>query len=65
MTGNKSHNMGSGGNCICPWCGYIALHKSGMPCQDEYCPHCNRKLLREGSEHHKLFLKKHPNIQGV
>jgi NAD-dependent SIR2 family protein deacetylase len=50
--------MGSGGNCICPKCGYKAPHKSGVPCQEERCPKCNAKLMREGSYHHKLVLEK-------
>jgi uncharacterized protein with PIN domain len=29
-----------------------------VPCQDERCPECNAKMLRVGSEHHELWLKK-------
>jgi len=50
--------MGSGGNCHCPKCDYQARHRRGVPCQDETCPECGAKLLREGSYHDDLLLKK-------
>ena len=53
-----NENMGSGGNCICPKCGYIAPHKRRGPCQEKQCPKCDVKLLREGSYHHSLLMKK-------
>jgi uncharacterized paraquat-inducible protein A len=58
MSQHNKHNMGAGGYCICPKCDFRAEHKNGVPCQQEHCPNCNAKLLREGSEHHQLFLKK-------
>jgi hypothetical protein len=58
MPGQKRHNMGGGGFCICPKCDFKMPHKNGVPCQDERCPNCNAKLLREGSDHHKMFLGK-------
>jgi len=58
MAQGSGRGMGSGGNCICPKCGYKAPHKSGVPCQEERCPKCNAKLMREGSYHHKLVLEK-------
>jgi len=51
--------MGSSGTCVCPKCNYQAPHKSGVPCQQERCPNCDAKLLREGSDHHKMFMNKH------
>jgi hypothetical protein len=33
-------------------------HGRGAPCQEERCPACGAKLLREGSEYHRLFLEK-------
>jgi hypothetical protein len=29
-----------------------------MPCKDERCPKCGKALVREGSEHHLLYVKK-------
>lgn len=61
MPANKSHAMGSGGFCVCPKCGFKAVHRQGIPCQDERCPGCNAKMLREGSDHHKKFLARRAN----
>jgi uncharacterized paraquat-inducible protein A len=55
---NRKHTMGSGGDCICPKCTTIVPHRRGVPCQEERCPACNAKMLRVGSEHHALWLKK-------
>ena len=52
------HDMGEGGNCICPKCGERIAHKQGTPCQDEKCSKCGTKMLREGSYHHELLNKK-------
>ena len=52
------HNMGAGGYCICPKCGERTNHRQGIPCQQDKCPKRGAKMLREGSEHHKLLLKK-------
>lgn len=53
------HEMGSGGQCICTKCAMHIPHRQGVPCQDEKCPKCGGKMLREGSHHHKLFKEKH------
>ncbi len=58
MTQNRSHDMGSGGSCICPKCGEKTPHHSGIRCQDERCVKCNAKLLRKNSYHHQLFEQK-------
>ena len=52
------HVMGSGGECICPKCHTIVPHKRGTPCQEVRCTKCGAKLLRVGSRHHELWLKK-------
>ena len=52
------HDMGEGGNCICPKCGERMAHKRNIPCQDEKCSKCGSKMLREGSYHHELLIKK-------
>ena len=58
MSQERSHTMGSGGYCVCPKCGYRAPHRRGVPCQEDRCPQCGAKMLREGSYHHELWKKK-------
>jgi len=54
----RLHEMGAGGFCICPKCETRLPHRDGVRCQDERCPQCGAKLLREGSEHWALWQKK-------
>jgi Zn finger protein HypA/HybF involved in hydrogenase expression len=54
----RKHIMGSGGECVCPKCGTRTAHQSGVPCQEQRCPECGAKMLRVGSEHHRLWLRK-------
>lgn len=58
MAHNRKHEMGKKGNCICPKCETTVLHKSGTPCIEIKCPKCNTKMLREGSDHHKTYIKR-------
>jgi len=58
MVVERRHDMGVGGSCICPKCNVKTPHHDGIPCQEERCSKCGAKLLREGSQHHKLFQKK-------
>ena len=58
MTVKRRHEMGAGGLCICPKCGDKIAHRSGIPCQEERCPSCGAKMLREGSHHHRLLEEK-------
>lgn len=58
MHQEHSGGMGSGGNCTCPKCGFVAPHNSGVPCRQEKCPKCGAKMMREGSYHHEQLLKK-------
>jgi predicted amidophosphoribosyltransferase len=53
------HEMGPGGHCVCPRCGGRLPHRRGTHCQDERCPSCGSKMLREGSQHHELWRAKH------
>ncbi len=53
MKNPKGERMGQAGYCICPKCGYKQPHRRGTPCQEERCPKCNGKMLREGSAHHQ------------
>lgn len=55
----RHHTMGEGGMCVCPKCRTTRLHRRGVPCQDERCPECGAKMLREGSEHHALWQQRH------
>lgn len=50
--------LGPGGFCVCPKCGKRIPHKASVGCQEEKCPNCGAKMLREGSYHHRLFEKK-------
>ena len=58
MTDKNRHEMGPGGDCICPRCDTKVPHNRGIPCQDRRCLKCGAKLLREGSRHHELLKKK-------
>jgi predicted amidophosphoribosyltransferase len=58
MVVERRHDMGSGGECICPKCDIRIPHDDGIPCQDEHCPECGAKMLRVGSHHHELLKKK-------
>lgn len=58
MPREPRHDMGAGGFCFCPKCDYRTPHRNGVPCQDERCPNCGAKLLREGSYHHDLLREK-------
>ena len=52
------HEMGTGGFCICPKCGEKLPHRRGIRCQEERCPACGAKLLREDSQHYRLAQEK-------
>ena len=54
----RRHEMGSGGFCVCPKCGERMTHSRGEPCDQELCPQCGAKMMREGSHHHQLLMEK-------
>lgn len=56
--GSCKTRMGSGGSCICIKCGNNVPHQKGFPCKDMKCQVCGGAMLREGGEHHQLFLDK-------
>lgn len=43
----RRRGMGPGGNCICPNCGEILVHKRGLPCFEMKCPKCGTPMIRE------------------
>jgi hypothetical protein len=47
MIQERRHDMSEGGFCLCPKCGERIEHKQGIPCQEERCPECGTKMLRE------------------
>jgi predicted DNA-binding protein (UPF0251 family)/DNA-directed RNA polymerase subunit RPC12/RpoP len=51
-------SMGAGGNCICVYCNTSIPHIAGEPCKERNCPNCGKKMMREGSYHHQLYLQK-------
>lgn len=63
MSVQRKHDIGTGGTCICPKCGEKVPHRDGIPCQEEICPGCKAKMLREGSHHYQLFLEKQAKKQ--
>ena len=54
----ESHGMGAGGYCICPKCNERILHQHAMPCQEQKCPKCRSRMMREGSYHHEKLIEK-------
>ena len=58
-TDHPREHLGRHGFCICPRCGARTPHERGVPCQEDRCPDCGAKMLREGSRHHALYLEKH------
>jgi predicted amidophosphoribosyltransferase len=58
MQNGERQRLGPGGDCICPNCEHKIRHRRGVPCQEEQCPACGTKMLREGSYHHRLWKEK-------
>jgi predicted DNA-binding protein (UPF0251 family) len=49
------------GFCICLHCNTRKPHQPGVPCKESSCPQCGKKMIRENSYHHQLYLKKQKN----
>jgi len=45
--GKQIGYAGPGGNCVCPTCGHKEKHKRGQPCNEQLCPVCGIKMVRE------------------
>jgi NAD-dependent SIR2 family protein deacetylase len=58
MSVTRRHDMGLGDVCVFPKCEARLRHRRGIPCQEERCPECGAKMLREGSEHYRQWLEK-------
>ena len=63
-TMERRRGMGALGHCMCPRCGLRVPHRPGIRCGEERCPTCGVTMLREGSEHHRLWLAKHGTTAG-
>ncbi len=59
----SAQKMGQGGHCICVHCGTRLPHLPGQPCRERECPECGKKMMREGSYHHQLYLQKKGDSQ--
>jgi uncharacterized protein len=55
---DKQHKEESSGFCICLHCNTKIPHQPGVPCRENVCPQCGKKMIRENSYHHQLYLKK-------
>jgi predicted DNA-binding protein (UPF0251 family) len=53
----RLHKDGTG-FCICLHCNTKAPHQPGVPCRERKCPQCGKKMVRENSYHHQLYIKK-------
>ena len=38
---------GPGGYCVCPSCGYKAVHIRAEPCSNRTCPKCGTRMTKE------------------
>jgi uncharacterized protein len=57
---HQQKNEGTG-FCICLHCNKKIPHRPGVPCRENDCPECGKKMIRENSYHHQLYLKKKGN----
>jgi len=55
---NHRQKLGAEGSCVCPKCAHKMAHQAGVPCQQESCPECGAKMLREGSSHYDMWQRK-------
>lgn len=55
---NYTRHEDTPGFCICLRCNTKIPHQPGIPCKESRCPDCGKKMVRENSYHHQLYLKK-------
>ncbi|OJU52464.1 MAG: hypothetical protein BGN96_07275 [Bacteroidales bacterium 45-6] len=60
LNGADSESESDIGNgiCICVHCGLEIPHRKKQPCRETNCPACGKKMMRKGSYHHQLYIKK-------
>jgi len=63
MSIDQGEGMGSGAYCICPKCDERLAHKREIPCQEEHCPKCGKRMMREGSYHHQKLMEKRTKLK--
>lgn len=61
----KTQSLGKGGHCYCPKCQTLTEHNAGIPCQQTTCPVCGAKMLRKGSHHYDLLMKKRGEANSI
>lgn len=51
--------------CVCPKCGYTAIHEQGVPCSSKSCPVCKSWLMRHDASPSDLNSREVNNPQNV
>jgi len=59
---DKTETTVAEGYCICVNCNTRITHIKDKPCKENACLKCGKKMMREGSYHHQLFLLKKSEI---
>ena len=42
--------LGTGGECVCPSCGYTMPHQRNVKCNEQTCPKCGAKMIRQDGQ---------------
>jgi predicted DNA-binding protein (UPF0251 family) len=67
LAGSREHHANASVHegsdyCICIHCNTKLPHESGIPCRERKCPTCGKKMMRENSYHHQLYLTKKKGV---
>jgi len=46
-SGRFAQGAGPGGECVCPSCGTVQVHRPGQPCNEIKCPKCGTMMVRK------------------